>query len=77
MKASPDLRIWKQSSQKAKVETPFQMNGNGGTVCLLKQEGGREDGGRGEEHLKDKDDDWMFSDNIKEGGRSFDEHFIA
>ena len=46
MKAGPDLRIRKQSSQKAKVETPFQMDGNEGTVCLLGQEGGREDGGR-------------------------------
>ena len=54
VKASPDMRIRKQSSQKAKVETPFQTDGNGGTVCLLGQEGGREDGGRREENLKEK-----------------------
>ena len=77
MKASPDLRIRKQSSQKPMVETPFQMNGNGGTVCLLGQEGGREDGGRGEGNLKEKDGDWVFSNNMRDGGRSFDENFIV
>ena len=77
MKASPDLRIRKQSSQKAMVETSLQMIGNGGTVCLLGQEGGREDGGRREESLKEKNGDWVFSNNIREGARSFDEHFIV
>ena len=75
MKANPDSMIRKQSSQKCKVETPHQMNG--GTDCLLGQEGGSEDGGRGEEHLNGKDGDCVFSDNLKEGGRSFDEHFIV
>ena len=77
MKESPDLRIRKQSSQKAKVETPFQMLGNGGTICLLGQEGGREDVRRGKGNLKEKDGDWVFSDNNRECGGSFDEHFIV
>ena len=77
VKASPDSRIRKQSSQKVKDETPSQMNGNGGTVCLLGQEGGRGDGGRGEDYLKEKDGDWVFSDNIREGGQSFDGNFIV
>ena len=42
VKSSPDLRI--RSSQRAQDETPYQMNGNGGTVCLLGQEGRREGG---------------------------------
>ena len=77
VKASPGMRIRKLGSQTAKVETPYQMNGNAGTVCLLGQEGGMENGGRREEHIKEKDGDWVFSDNIREGGQSCDEHFIA
>ena len=77
MKESPDLRIRKQSSQKAKVETPFQMHGNGGTICLLGQEGGRKDVRKGEENLKEKDGDWVFLDNNRGQGGSFDEHFIV
>ena len=71
LKASPDSRIRKQSSQNIKDETPCLMHGNGGTVCLLGQERGRGDRGWGEEYLKEKDGDWVFSDNIREGGRSF------
>ena len=56
VKSSPDLRI--RSSQRAQDETPYQMNGNGGN-CLPPRaggkEGGREDGGRGEGILKEKD----------------------
>ena len=54
VKASPDLRIRKQSSQKPMVETPFQMNGNGGTICLLGEDGEKGRWGKGREASQGK-----------------------